>query len=153
MPRRSILPVWGSLSLDRDSNFSLQEQIAAFFRAAIKDGRLRAGMRVRASRQFAEDCGVSRTTAVEAYERLVEEGYLVARPGAGVFIAAVLPEAFVLKTRGRTSTAAVPDTGPDVSGIDMRKFELPLAPGMPALDRFPWAPGRRSRTDSGGSVR
>lgn len=23
--------------------------------------------------------------------------------------------------------------------LDMRKYELPLAPGMPALDRFPWA--------------
>jgi GntR family transcriptional regulator/MocR family aminotransferase len=142
MPRRSVHPIWGSLSLERRASVSLQEQIVRFFRTAIAEGRLQGGRRVRSSRQFAADYGISRTTAVEAYERLVEEGYLVTRPGAGVFIAEVLPEDLRPKAaksgakgkpRGPRNSAA-----PDLGKIDMRHYQLPLAPGMPALDRFPW---------------
>jgi GntR family transcriptional regulator/MocR family aminotransferase len=147
MLRRSLHPLWGSLALDRQSSVSLQEQIARFFRAAISEGRMRGGMRVCSSRQFAVDFGISRTTAVEAYERLVEEGYLVTRPGAGVFVAAELPDHFRLTATGRRLTPAAVPAAPasnDVPAasfakVDMRKYELPLAPGMPALDRFPWA--------------
>lgn len=145
MLRRSLHPLWGSLALDRHSSLSLQEQIARFFRAAIAEGRMRRGMRVRSSRQFAMDFGISRTTAVEAYERLVEEGYLVTRPGAGVFVAEEPPEDFRLSAAGRhpavASVAPMPRADVPVvsfSKVDMRKYELPLAPGMPALDRFPW---------------
>src|SRR5690606_4374534 len=104
-------------------------------RSAIADGRMRGGGRVASSRQLAAECGVSRTTAVEAYQRLVAEGYLVARPGAGVFVADQPPERFVLRATATASTAA---PGPDITRLDMRNYLLPLAPGMPALDRFPW---------------
>lgn len=103
---------------------------------------MRGGMRVRSSRQFAADFGISRTTAVEAYERLVEEGYLVTRPGAGVFVATEPPDDFRLTAARRGGPAsAAPRSMPTASfaKLDMRKYELPLAPGMPALDRFPWA--------------
>src|SRR5688572_20549295 len=146
MLRRSLHPLWGSLALDRQSSVSLQEQIARFFRAAISEGRMRGGMRVRSSRQFAVDFGISRTTAVEAYERLVEEGYLVTRPGAGVFVATEPPDDFRLTAVGRRPAVAagVAPASKEVpvasfAKVDMRKYELPLAPGMPALDRFPWA--------------
>jgi len=143
MLRRSLHPLWGSLALDRRSSVSLQEQIARFFRAAVAEGRLRGGMRVRSSRQFAADFGISRTTAVEAYERLVEEGYLVTRPGAGVFVAEEPPDDFRLTAARRGAPATAAAGSSDVSTatfakVDMRKYELPLAPGMPALDRFPW---------------
>lgn len=116
-----------------------------FFRAAIAERRMRGGMRVRSSRQFAADFGISRTTAVEAYERLVEEGYLVTRPGAGVFVAAEPPDHFRLKATAlrrpaREATAAGnEERAAPFAKVDMRKYELPLAPGMPALDHFPWA--------------
>jgi GntR family transcriptional regulator/MocR family aminotransferase len=145
MLRRSLHPLWGSLALDRRSSVSLQEQIVRFFRAAISEGRMRGGMRVRSSRQFAMDFDISRTTAVEAYERLVEEGYLVTRPGAGVFVTASPPDDFRLKAAGRApetrSASALCNDVPvsPFAKLDMRKYELPLAPGMPALDRFPWA--------------
>jgi GntR family transcriptional regulator/MocR family aminotransferase len=143
MLRRSLHPLWGSLALDRRSSVSLQEQIARFFREAIAEGRMRGGMRVRSSRQFAADFGISRTTAVEAYERLVEEGYLVTRPGAGVFVAEEPPDDFRLTAARRGAHVTAASGSNDVSTatfarVDMRKYELPLAPGMPALDRFPW---------------
>ena len=53
---------------------------------AILDGRLRAGTRLPASRQLAEQLAVSRTTVALAYERLTAEGYLEGRVGAGTFV-------------------------------------------------------------------
>jgi GntR family transcriptional regulator/MocR family aminotransferase len=58
-------------------------------RAAILDGRLRAGLRLPATRALAKMLGVSRNTAVAAYDLLLSEGYLAARPGAGTFVADV----------------------------------------------------------------
>lgn len=135
MPQTSVHPLWSSLALIRDSNVSLQDQIVTFFRSAIADGRMRAGRRVASSRQLSVECGISRTTAVEAYQRLVAEGYFVTRPGAGVFVADQSPESFQLRTPDGTANAA---PQPDITRLDMRNYLLPLAPGMPAIDRFPW---------------
>jgi GntR family transcriptional regulator/MocR family aminotransferase len=56
-------------------------------RAAIADGRLAPGVRLPATRQAATAFGVSRNTAVEIYDRLLHDGYVVARQGAGTFVA------------------------------------------------------------------
>ncbi len=134
MPLPSVHPQWSSLSLDRNSGVSLQDQIVHFFRDAIADGRVRAGRRVSSSRQLAMECGVSRTTAVEAYQRLVAEGYFVTHPGAGVFVADPPPKKLALRKQAPPPLALPPG----LERMDMRKYLLPLAPGMPAIDRFPW---------------
>lgn len=161
MRRRSLHPVWGSLRLTRSTKIPLQEQIAAFYRAAIRDGRLPGGMQVRSSRELAVEHRISRTTAVQAYEKLIEEGYLTTRRGAGVFVATAPPEAFAVQTshprRSDTHLLRPSDSAPsrlkiervspsartgyeapDLSRVDGRRYELPLSPGMPALDQFPW---------------
>ncbi|GAA2667956.1 GntR family transcriptional regulator [Actinoplanes palleronii] len=58
-------------------------------REAVTDGRLPAGHRLPASRVLAADLGVSRGSVAGAYERLVAEGHLTARVGAGTFVAPV----------------------------------------------------------------
>src|SRR3954469_21570260 len=58
-------------------------------REAIVDGRLPAGHRLPATRMLAADLGVGRNSVATAYERLVAEGYLTARVGAGTFVAPV----------------------------------------------------------------
>lgn len=58
-------------------------------REAIVDGRLPEGHRLPATRVLAADLGVARNSVATAYERLVAEGYLVARTGAGTFVAPV----------------------------------------------------------------
>ncbi|WP_114239705.1 PLP-dependent aminotransferase family protein [Dyella sp. C9] len=60
-------------------------------RAAILDGRLRAGQSLPSTRALAESLGLSRNTVVSAYDRLLSEGYLAARQGAGYRVAAVVP--------------------------------------------------------------
>jgi GntR family transcriptional regulator / MocR family aminotransferase len=56
-------------------------------RAAILDGRLKAGLRLPATRALADALGVSRNTVVAAYDLLLGEGYIAARRGAGNFVA------------------------------------------------------------------
>ena len=53
-------------------------------RAAILEGRLQPGLRLPSTRALADACGVSRNTAIAAYDLLLSEGYLVARQGAGI---------------------------------------------------------------------
>lgn len=73
-------------------------------RAAILDGRLKPDVRLPATRDLAAALGASRNTLVAAYEQLLSEGYLVARPGAGTYVANVLPHA-----RRRTPPAEARD--------------------------------------------
>lgn len=55
-------------------------------RAAIVSGRLQSGLRLPATRKLATLAGVSRNTAVAAYELLQSQGFIVIRPGAGAFV-------------------------------------------------------------------
>lgn len=63
----------------------------ARLRDGIVQGRLHAGLRLPSTRVLAREYGVSRNTAVAAYDLLAAEGYVVTRPGGGTFVAAVAP--------------------------------------------------------------
>src|SRR5437667_3346911 len=63
--------------------------LADAIRAAIMDGRLRAGTPLPATRLLAGDLGVSRGVIVEAYQRLADEGLVSARTGAGTRVLGV----------------------------------------------------------------
>src|SRR5262245_31694160 len=64
---------------------SLHEQL----RSAIRDGRLQSGLQLPPTRSLARTLRVSRNTALTVYHRLLSEGYLEARRGAGTFVADV----------------------------------------------------------------
>jgi GntR family transcriptional regulator / MocR family aminotransferase len=64
-------------------------RIYVALRAAVLDGRLEAGDRVPATRDLAGQLGVARGTVSLAYDRLVAEGFLESRPGAGTFVTTV----------------------------------------------------------------
>jgi GntR family transcriptional regulator / MocR family aminotransferase len=76
-------PVHGSRAVLRDLHGQLK--------AAILDGRLLPGLRLPATRALAEWLDVSRNTTVAAYELLLSEGYVLARPGAGCYVSNALP--------------------------------------------------------------
>jgi DNA-binding transcriptional MocR family regulator len=73
--------------LDRDRPQSLVEQLVEAVAAALAARLLRAGMRMPSVRQLAQEQRISTFTVVEAYDRLVAQGVLVARRGAGFFVA------------------------------------------------------------------
>ncbi|MGA2341652.1 MAG: PLP-dependent aminotransferase family protein [Steroidobacteraceae bacterium] len=60
-------------------------------RSAILDGRLKPGVRLPATRAWGPLYGVSRNTAVAAYDLLLSEGYVTARRGSGTVVARSLP--------------------------------------------------------------
>jgi len=70
------------LALAPGSGVPLHRQIEASLRAAIRTGRLPRGTPLPPTRRFARELGVSRGVVVEAYQQLVAEGYVTARPGA-----------------------------------------------------------------------
>ena len=79
----------------------LYEQI----RAAILDGRLKRGAKLPPTRDLATHYGLSRGTAVAAFELLRSEGYLEGRMGAGTFVNLLLPEDFSTAKRNRDRRA------------------------------------------------
>ena len=77
-------PIPGS----RDAGRFLYRQL----KDAIQDGRLAAGTQLPASRKSAAFFGLSRNTVAEVYDRLSNEGLVVARHGSGTYVADLPPE-------------------------------------------------------------
>ena len=73
------------LQLDAFSG-SLIERITAAVQDAVNSRQWRAGEQAPSIRQFASSHGVSTFTVVEAYDRLVAEGVLIARRGDGFYV-------------------------------------------------------------------
>jgi GntR family transcriptional regulator/MocR family aminotransferase len=108
----------------------------------ILSGRLRAGVRLPATRDLARQYNLSRGTIVAAFERLKSEGYLEGRTGSGTFVGQV------------PGSAAKPATSPLPRRLSRYAARLRPFPALgvrptrafranqPALDLFPttlWA--------------
>lgn len=74
------------LQLQPHASTPLVTQIVEGLRAQIEEGALRAGTKLPSIRQFAHAHQVSVFTVVEAYDRLVAQGWLVSRPHSGFFV-------------------------------------------------------------------
>ena len=72
--------------LDSSSSVSLVQQIVDGFSHLVDEGTLRSGAKLPSIRQFAHAHGVSVYTVVDAYDRLVAQGYFVSRPHLGFFV-------------------------------------------------------------------
>jgi GntR family transcriptional regulator/MocR family aminotransferase len=136
------LPNTGSRDLLREVHQQLRD--------AILDGRLQPGARLPATRALAERLGVSRNTMLAAYDLLLSEGYLLARPGAGTYVADTLPQS----RRGRISKSASVRRDPrlvplNVPGADLAPTLQPqrarddFRVGLPDTSAFPFDIWRR----------
>jgi GntR family transcriptional regulator/MocR family aminotransferase len=81
MHRAFVLP---EIRLDSTSGWSLRQQIHSQLAEAIRDGRIANGARLPSSRLLAAILGVSRNTVVDAYEHLLEDRLIAAKPNSGV---------------------------------------------------------------------
>lgn len=99
-------------------------RLAEGIRNAIRDGRLRAGDALPASRNLAADIGLSRWVVTEAYQQLIAEGYLLARTGSATRVAAAAGPSVVGPSRHDVGKSPPP-------GV------LDLRPGLPDLEAFP----------------
>ncbi|MDP9879815.1 GntR family transcriptional regulator/MocR family aminotransferase [Variovorax boronicumulans] len=139
------LPAAGSRDLLR----ALHRQL----RDAILDGRLQPGARLPATRALAQRLGVSRNTMLAAYDLLLSEGYLLARPGSGTFVADTLP-ALRRGRAGPKEAGTAPRRDPrlvplNVPGADLALTLQPRAArddfrvGLPDVGAFPFDIWRR----------
>lgn len=140
MKSNPAYPVWSSFALDRTDKRPLQDQIVAYFREMISTGQLRSGSRLPPTRELASELGVARNTVALAYDRLVAEGYLESRTGSGTFVTEGLVKA---KPNGKSLAVRRPSTRGQralnaVTGF-VASSTLPLTPGLPALDQFPFS--------------
>jgi GntR family transcriptional regulator/MocR family aminotransferase len=152
-----------------DGDGPLHRQTYRALRDAILGGRLRPGERLASTRELADALSVSRNTVLQAYDRLLSEGYAVARPASGTYVADALPAPIVKVERGgdrarrTTADAKPPRLGtfgrritdhirPEHATWSLRRDALPydFRYGEPAYADLPlatWARllGRRAR--------
>jgi GntR family transcriptional regulator/MocR family aminotransferase len=133
------------VSLDRRLVRPLHRQIYDGYRDAILEARLRPGQRLPSTRTLAEELQVSRIPVVTAFEQLAAEGYLMARVGAGSFVAPGLtgpvrsgtgrrPPAVGRPGRRRAPPCPIPPVAEPWLEVDG-----PFRLSRPALDQFPAA--------------
>ncbi|MGH7100790.1 MAG: PLP-dependent aminotransferase family protein [Acetobacteraceae bacterium] len=143
----ALLP---TISIDHAARRPIATQLYVALRDAILSGAVAAGTRLPASRALARDVSVSRTTVIDAFERLIADDILIARVGAGTYVnpalAAERPNA---PAAGRGT--ALPRRAPRLSSAMrwtvehlVERSRLPhalraFATGLPALDEFPMA--------------
>lgn len=80
------------IALSETARSTLQDQLFEQIRTMILDGHLKAEDPLPATRELSAQVGVSRNTAILAYERLISEGYIYTRPHVGTFVAPEIPE-------------------------------------------------------------
>jgi GntR family transcriptional regulator/MocR family aminotransferase len=78
--------ILSSIRIDRSSKRKISIQLYMGLRDVILTGGLSSGTRLPATRTLASEIGVSRTTVIEAVDRLISEGLLEAKVGAGTFV-------------------------------------------------------------------
>ena len=79
---------WAQLfALPEHPALPLQGRLRLAVVQAILDGRLPTGAPLPSSRELARLLGISRNTVTAAYEQLVDEAFLQARPRSGIFVA------------------------------------------------------------------
>ncbi len=159
------------LNLDRTDSApeGLTRQIYAQLRAAILDGRLRAGDRLPPTRALARELGVARLTVATAFDWLRAEGYVYGRVGAGTFVAAAFDQYAPEPTAPSGNEPGVGAAHPERASATLiqpssihltawaeRLARIPLRPadqaegarydlrpGVGAPEIFPWARWRR----------
>lgn len=78
--------------LDTTGSANLQQQLVQKLIQSIQSGHFACGSRMPSSRKLSEQLGVARNTVVHAYQRLIDEGYLVSRERSGIYVSDTLFE-------------------------------------------------------------
>ncbi|WP_424362753.1 PLP-dependent aminotransferase family protein [Methylocystis parvus] len=139
-----------SIILKESEKSTLQTQIFDQIRTMILNGQLRGDDPLPTTRELSAQLGVSRNTAVLAYERLIAEGYIRTKPYVGTFVSPDLPDtAFLSSAANATPTAPhlpeEPETGLAVRELrthrladpDRRRLAADFWVGRPDARTFP----------------
>lgn len=118
MPFQS-LPYSTLIEIDRQSATPVFRQVAIGVIELIKNGKLRPGYQLPASREMALMLHLNRTTVVAAYDELQVQGWLVSEGRRGNFVAAQLP---VISPKGFEPLPSEP-----IPGVERPNFYRQIA--------------------------
>lgn len=141
-----------SVLLDRSRPETLTTQMADQIREAIRSARIAPGTRLPSSRRLSEQLAISRNTVVRAYDELLMEGVVEARPASGIYVREQSLQSPVVAS----SPAGLRDTSYLRMPSPLRLLRKPHAPqsgrsrllfdflpGRPSADLFPLKTWRR----------
>lgn len=115
----------------------INRQIYQVIREAILSHSLQVGLQLPSSRYLAEELHVSRNTVTFAFEQLIAEGYLEARPGAGTFVADTVPDGIA----SGDDTVPIPSAQRGNIGLSARGAQLLELAGVSELQWGAFMPG------------
>lgn len=124
--------------LDRNSARPLYIQIYEHIRDEIISGELAEGRRLSATRQQAENLGVSRNTVEQAYLQLCSEGYLENRRGSGYYVRHVDASLIDPAAASRRMSSFHRERS------ESRKFLYDMRYGDCSMENFPLAKWRKA---------
>lgn len=120
------------------------EALVRRLRKSIRQGVLPPGARLPSSREYSQSLGLGRNTVTAAFGRLLDEGWLVTRRGAGTFVADPLPETLLINSSRQRSAVRPAGFAPVLSrrGTQLAAAHRPrttaFAPGVPDVSEFPY---------------
>ena len=125
--------------LSRASSQPLAEQLAQRFVTRMRDQLLVSGARLPSVRQCAQMHGVSVSTVVAAYDWLVAQGWVEARPNRGFFVRdrAQRSTAAAMVTANRASGMALNPPPVNAASLIRGMFHQPSAEPQPGMGVFP----------------
>ncbi len=127
-----------TIELQTENGKCLYEQIYEYIRQEIRDGKLLQGERLPSTRSLAEYLQVSRSTVDVAYEQLLSEGYIEARPYRGYFVCK-MEELFRLEEAREGSEAPAPKSQAKANRECMYDF----SPTQIDMSAFPFSVWKR----------
>jgi GntR family transcriptional regulator/MocR family aminotransferase len=132
MPKQSA-PL---ILLDRKTGASLQMQLVLNLKTLVQTGVLGCGKAVPSSRELARDLQISRNTVIQAYDRLIGEGYLEASARRGLFVSQSLAERNWHKS-GLATAPAVLSRSVLQESPEQISAPVPFRPCQPDVRLFP----------------
>ena len=115
-----------AITLDTKNGTYLYEQIYQYIKNEIVEGKLSSKERLPSTRALAEHLQIARSTVELAYEQLVSEGYIEAKPYKGYFVCSVgelyhlKKEQVIKEEEKKTEASYLFDLSPN--GIEMKAF-------------------------------
>lgn len=121
-----------SCHLERGSETPLYEQLYEYIKIEIMEGRVAYGTKLPSKRKLAEYLSISQNTVEQAYDQLVAEGYIEAKPRRGYFVLASEDLEYVQPTRDISKSTK-----------QKEKYRYDFHPGRIDTEHFPFEKWRK----------
>ena len=133
------------ITINEQSPKSLQIQIKEKLIELIISGVLKSGMKLPSSRKLSKQLDVSRNTIIFAYQRLVDEGFIISRKSSGIYVSDELDEGGIFDHRrqiiqNKQPPGALPKPFSDQASA--KSFPYPFIDTMVDGELFPLAAWR-----------